>query len=115
MFFFVTKVVAYFYFLIIQRFSLTDTIAYELKNVSLLSTPPPGKNARPSDSENELPNHNPKSFAIIDSMEEAPSSGENCHQLQSPIGRPQDGLNKSISRNLFGSQDKTTELLSVKF
>ena len=48
-----------------ERFSLTDTIAYELKNVSLLSTPPPVK-ARATDSENELPNHNPKVGFILE-------------------------------------------------
>lgn len=102
-----------------QPTSLPETLAYELKNVTMLETPPPGTVAtqRKSDSESDiLINQNQNSFAILDSLEEAGSS-DTClnHKglMQSPIGRPSDKIAKTISRNLFGTQRKSTELLSV--
>jgi hypothetical protein len=112
-----------------QPTSLPETLAYELKNVSMLETPPPGtshqghrdllgsqngligSHGRKLETEsNEL---NPNSFAILDSIED---EGVN-RLMHSPIGRPSDKLSKHISRNLFGqrrdSTNSNSELLSV--
>ena len=102
---------------LIQPTTLPETLEYEMKQMTMLETPPPGTVAtqRKSDSESDIIN-NQNSFAILDSLEEAGSSDTGLnHKLQSPIGRPSDKIAKTISRNLFGTQRKksTSELLSV--
>ena len=106
---------------LIQPTTLPETLEYEIKQMTMLETPPPGTIAtqRKSDSESDIIN-NQNSFAILDSLEEAGSSDTGLNHkgiMQSPIGRPSDKIAKTISRNLFGTQRKTSEnfseLLSV--